>query len=149
MTTFAGKNGPAATNTRAIIGAPIGFLAIAIVIVAPPARALWQFAFEHLVNHRNGIHNEWIFRRTNSQPDKVDEITTHDVPCFMLASTICDKHLRAIRVRCCHRLFWIGRRDTNIVSWFTRHEFAAIGDQPFFEVRGEPIRIIEQEVRRT
>jgi hypothetical protein len=34
------------------------------------------------------------------------------------------------------------------VSRFALHKFAAARDRPFFQVRREPVRVIEQKVRR-
>jgi hypothetical protein len=41
---------------------------------------LGQIAFEHLVNHRDGIEHERVVGRTNAQPHQVKKIATDDVP---------------------------------------------------------------------
>ena len=55
MAALAGQNRPGAAFTHAIERASVGLLAIAVMVVAPPARALRQIAFEHLINHRERI----------------------------------------------------------------------------------------------
>ena len=66
VTALARQNWPAATFTRSVIGIPVGLLAIAIMIVAPPARPLRQFAFANLVNHRDGIDHQRIIGSANA-----------------------------------------------------------------------------------
>ena len=99
MTAFARQNGPAATFTCSVIGAAVGLLAIAIVIVAPPARPLRQIAFEHVIDHREGIDDQRIIRSTHPQPDEVEKIAADDVACRMCAAAVGDKQLSLIRVR--------------------------------------------------
>ena len=88
MAAFARQNRPGAAFTRSIEGAAVGLLPIAIVIVAPPARALRQIALEHLINHRDGINDQRIIRRTDAQPDKMEKIAADDIAGGMLAAAI-------------------------------------------------------------
>jgi len=51
-----------------------------LVIVAAPARALRQVAFEQAIHDRNGIPHEGIVRATNAQPHQEKKITADNVP---------------------------------------------------------------------
>src|ERR1700676_2227803 len=116
MGAFARQNRPAAAFPPTVEGAAIGLLSIAILIVAPPARRLRQNAFEHLIDHREGIEHQRVVRSPNSQPDKLEKIAAHNVACRMLATAVGDNHLSLIRVRRSYGLFRIGRRDANVVT---------------------------------
>jgi len=50
MAPFSGQNWPATPDPCAVEGATVLSLSIAIMIVTPPARALWQIMFKHAID---------------------------------------------------------------------------------------------------
>ena len=98
MGAFARQNRPATSFSRPIVGAAIGLLSIAIVIIASPARSLGQVTLEHLINHREGINYQRVFCSPDSQPDKMKKITPDDVACRLFATVIGQNNFSFIRI---------------------------------------------------
>jgi hypothetical protein len=88
MTALAGQNGPGASDTCPVEGAPIVLLPITVVIVTAPARALRQIVFEHMIDDRDGIDYQWIIGRTDSQPDQLQKIPADDISGVVLAAAV-------------------------------------------------------------
>src|SRR5262249_1919873 len=51
MTAFSRQDWPATPNARSVKSTSVVLLSITIVIVATPARALWQIMFEYAIYH--------------------------------------------------------------------------------------------------
>ena len=148
MAAFAGQNRPRTANTRSVESAAVVFLPVAIVIVTTPARALRQIVFEHLINDCDGINNQRIIGRAHAQPDQLEKIPADNIPGGVLAAAVGDLDDGGVGISRPIGLLRDGGGDAHIVPRFSLHEFAAIGDRPFFEVRRKPVRIGEQEIRR-
>ena len=98
MAALARQNRPAAADARAVEGAAVLLLPIAIVIVAAPARTLRQVALEQAIHDRDGIPHEGIVRRTNAQPHQVKKIAADHVPCRTETAAVGDGEHRGVGI---------------------------------------------------
>src|SRR5260370_27870982 len=99
MAALAGQQWPCAAESAAVIGGARLVLAIAIVIVAPPAWTLRKVVLDQRVNHCERIEDHWIVRIAQTEPDEAEKFSADNVACGVLASAVRDaKH---DRVRLC------------------------------------------------
>lgn len=98
MGAFARQYRPAAAFPSAVVGAAVSLLSIAIVIIAPPTRALRQIAFEHLINHGDGINYQRVIRGAYAQPDKMKKIAANYVTGGMCAAAVGQDNFSFIRI---------------------------------------------------
>src|SRR5207249_10994482 len=71
MAAFSRQNRPAATDARPIEGAAIILFPVAIVIVATPAGALWQVAFEDPIDDFDWVAHDRIVWTANAESHEV------------------------------------------------------------------------------
>ncbi len=148
MAALARQNRPRTADPGPIESAAVILLSIAIVIVAAPARALRQVAFEQAIHDRNGVPHEGIVRGTDAQPHQVKKIAADHVPGGLDAAAIGDCEHRGVRVG-----VRIGRRrisgiDANVMAPEPFDQFTGRGDSPFLKVGGQPVRIHQNKIRR-
>ncbi len=132
MAAFACQNRPGAAFTRSIECAAVGLLSIAVVVVAPPARSLWQIALQLLIDHHQRIDHQRVIRRTHSQPDKLEKIAADDIAGEMFAAAVGNFDNSVVRIGRRFGLLRIGRSDAHVMPRFVFHEFASVRDRPFF-----------------
>src|SRR4030095_11813947 len=116
MTAFSRQDWPAAPNARSIESAAVIFLSIAIVIVAPPARALWQIMFEHSINDLGWISNDRIVRVANTESHQMQEIPADHISRCMQTAAICQLNHGCIRIGMRIRRVSVCRIDADVVT---------------------------------
>ena len=147
MAALAGQNRPGAADARSIESAAVILLPIAIVIVAAPARTLRQVALEHAIDDFDRIAHDGIVRRTNAQPHQVKKIAADNVPRRMQAAAIGDGEHRGVGIGVRIGRLRIGGIDPDVVTRKTFDQLTARGDGPFFNMRGQPVRILQNKIR--
>jgi hypothetical protein len=85
---FAGQEWPSTSDPASVKRPAILMLAIAIFVIAPPDRALWQVNLEQVINHPHGVENARIVRTAQAKPHQCQRIWTDNVDCWPLAPTV-------------------------------------------------------------
>ena len=65
----------------------------------------------------------------------------------MFAAAIGNPDHSVVRISRRFGLSRVGRGDAHVMPRFAFYQFAPIGDRPFFQMSGKPVRVIEEEVR--
>ena len=148
VTALAREQRPGSADAIAVESRAVRVLPIAIVIVTLPARTLRQIVFDRGIENRERIDDERIVRIAQSQPNEMKEFSADHVARRLLVLAVRDLQNRGIGFGHVVRSVAIGRRDPQEMLRPIGHEFAAGCDGPFFQMRRQPIRIIERELRR-
>src|SRR5262245_28814765 len=98
MAAFARQNRPRMPNARPVDRAAIGTLAMAVVIVTAPARALRQVMLERAIDYLDRIAHNGIVRIADAETHQVQEIAADNIPRRMQAATIRELDHRRIRI---------------------------------------------------
>src|SRR5262249_24851098 len=75
MSALTGQQGPDAPNAGAVIRAAVIVFAIAIAIVAPPARPVRQIHAQYVVDHFHGVDDARIIRSPQTEPYQSQRIS--------------------------------------------------------------------------
>jgi hypothetical protein len=113
---LARQNWPRAADPGPIESAAVILLSITIVIIAAPARALRQVAFEQAIHDRNGVPHEGIVRGTDAQPHQVKKIAADNVSGGLHAAAIGDCEHRGVRVGVRIGRLGISGVDANVMA---------------------------------
>ena len=90
MASFSRQNRPAPAHSGSVVSAAILSLAVAIVIVTTPARALRQVVLENAINYFDRVAHERIVRPSNAITNQMKEIAAHNISRRMHAAAVGD-----------------------------------------------------------
>jgi hypothetical protein len=147
MAALSGQNRPGSSDARPVKRASVLFLSIAVVIVAAPGRTLRQIVFENVIHDRDGIPHERIVRRADAQPHQMKKIAADHVPGRAETAAVGDAEHCGIGVGVRIGRALVRGIDANVVTRETLHQFTGRGDSPFFNMRSQPVRILQNKLR--
>src|SRR2546421_5783995 len=116
MGALSGKERPQSADARTIERAAVVVLAIAVAVIAPPARPGRQLYLEKRIDHRDGVADARVVRRAQPEAHQREGVGTYDRPSLAIGlawGTILDRH-KAMGWRGRFRRF--ERGDANIVT---------------------------------
>src|SRR5262245_30032950 len=113
---FSRQNRPAPAHSSSIVSAPVSFLAVAVMIVAAPARALRQIVLLNPIDHFNRVKHQRIVWSSNAIAHKMKEIATHDVSRRMQATAVGDLYHLCVGIGMRIRFVRIGGIDADVVT---------------------------------
>jgi len=79
MTAFSRQDRPTSADSSSVVSAAIIFLAVAVVIVTTPARALRQVVLENAIDYFDGVAHQRIVRRSNAESNQMKDSIPDDM----------------------------------------------------------------------
>src|SRR4029079_3375387 len=95
MCALAGEQWPCSSDAGAVEGTPVLMFAIAVAVVAPPARSSGQIDFEQRVDHAHSVAKAGIVWRPQTEAHKGERVGTYDQRCRLAAIlgwAVLDRH---------------------------------------------------------